>query len=266
MKYRKICALILILCITCHAMHTTCRAQSDQEEEEAEEEQLQAITAQLYDGDVRDVSVPETEQLEQLEEAEELDLLFQLVADKATYQTNGGAKDGILVLTGVANTTVAFTERPVRLASEVPTDLFISTAFTPTDDLGEDSFYTTAPNAALSCVSSTSGVSRVVVELYSPSLVGDELTFDVKTILPSEADLECDIFAVRALRAKYKNHSVYTHPHTPFLSACISVVYSFARMQYAAKQLRKLFWHQSRTSSDAMAICSSASEEIRQTL
>merc|ERR1712054_117547 len=75
---------------------------------------------------------PEQEENEQeLDDGNELDLLFQLVADKASYEANAGMYDGVLVLSGVANTTVAFTERPIRLATEVPTALFVETAFTP---------------------------------------------------------------------------------------------------------------------------------------
>ena len=127
-------------------------------------------------------------------------------------------------MSGVANATVAFTERPIRLPSDVPTSLFVSTAFTPKNENlgGEDSFYTTAPNAALACVSSTSGVSRVVMELYAPVLIDDDITFDVNIIHPSGAEtsnFECDMFAVHA--SSHTSHT-HTHTHTHILSLSLT--------------------------------------------
>jgi hypothetical protein len=85
-----------------------------------------------------------------------------------------------LTLAGVSSTAIVFADRPVRAAGHLPTEVLLEEW--TTGDFAKD-----APNATVS-VLSKNGVSAhdVVVELRSPCLEGDRLTFDVRVL---EGDL-----------------------------------------------------------------------------
>ena len=85
-----------------------------------------------------------------------------------------------LTLAGVSPTAIVFADRPVRAAGHLPTEVLLEEW--TTGDFAKD-----APNATVS-VLSKDGVSAhdVVVELRSPRLEGDRLTFDVRVL---EGDL-----------------------------------------------------------------------------
>src|SRR5207248_8991613 len=78
-----------------------------------------------------------------------------------------------LTLAGVSPTSIVFADRPVRAAGHLPTEALLEEW--TTGDFAKD-----APNATVS-VLSKDGVSArgIVVELKSPHLEGDRLTFDV---------------------------------------------------------------------------------------
>ena len=85
-----------------------------------------------------------------------------------------------LALAGVSPTSIVFADRPVRAAGHLPTEALVEEW--TTGDFAKD-----APNATVS-VLSKDGVSArdVVVELRTPHLEGDRLTFDVRVL---EGDL-----------------------------------------------------------------------------
>jgi hypothetical protein len=85
-----------------------------------------------------------------------------------------------LILAGVSPTSIVFADRPVRAAGHLPTEALL-------DEWTTGDFAKDAPNATVS-VLSKDGVSAhdVVVELRSPRLEGDRLTFDVRVL---EGDL-----------------------------------------------------------------------------
>ena len=85
-----------------------------------------------------------------------------------------------LTLAGVSPTSIVFADRPVRAAGHLPTEALLEEW--TTGDFAKD-----APNATAS-VLSKDGLSAhdIVVELRSPHLEGDQLTFDVRVL---EGDL-----------------------------------------------------------------------------
>jgi hypothetical protein len=85
-----------------------------------------------------------------------------------------------LILAGVSPTSIVFADRPVRAAGHLPTEALLEEW--TTGDFAKD-----APNATVS-VLSKEGLSGhdIVVELRSPHLEGDRLTFDVRVL---EGDL-----------------------------------------------------------------------------
>jgi hypothetical protein len=85
-----------------------------------------------------------------------------------------------LTLAGISPTSIVFADRPVRAAGHLPTEALLEEW--TTGDFAKD-----APNATVS-VLSKDGLSAhdVVVELRTPHLEGDRLTFDVRVL---EGDL-----------------------------------------------------------------------------
>jgi hypothetical protein len=85
-----------------------------------------------------------------------------------------------LTLAGVSPISIVFADRPVRAAGHVPTEALLEEW--TTGDFAKD-----APNATVS-VLSKDGVAAhdIVVELRSPRLESDRLTFDVRVL---EGDL-----------------------------------------------------------------------------
>jgi hypothetical protein len=103
-------------------------------------------------------------------EAFDVTLLFVQSAESATY------KDGSLTLGGVSPATIFFTDRPERVAGHVKVADFLKSW-----SEGADSFEKDPPNAVLS-VLSEGEVKNVVVEIRSPRLEGDDLSFAAKII------------------------------------------------------------------------------------
>jgi hypothetical protein len=81
-----------------------------------------------------------------------------------------------MTLTGVQPVTIAFSDRPERLAGHMPTSKLI-----PLWSQGHDSFLKDPPNATLSVLGDKK-VSSVVVELRNPRLAGGDLTYDVQIL------------------------------------------------------------------------------------
>jgi hypothetical protein len=85
-----------------------------------------------------------------------------------------------LTLAGVSPTSIVFADRPVRAAGHLPTEALLEEW--TTGDFAKD-----APNATVSVLSKDGASAHdVVVELKSPHLDGDRLTFDVRVL---EGDL-----------------------------------------------------------------------------
>lgn len=81
-----------------------------------------------------------------------------------------------LTLAGVSPTSIVFADRPVRAAGHLPTEALLEEW--TTGDFAKD-----APNATVSVLSKDgSSAHDVVVELKSPHLEGDGLTFDVRVL------------------------------------------------------------------------------------
>ena len=81
-----------------------------------------------------------------------------------------------LALTGVAASTLYFSDRPERIVGHAPTGNF-PVLWEP----GEDSFLEDPPNAALSVFNGSDAVEIVVV-LKMPHLDGDNLVYDVDVL------------------------------------------------------------------------------------
>ena len=87
-------------------------------------------------------------------------------------------KDGKLVLTGVTPNSIMFADRPVRAAGHVLTAHLLDEWA-----VGSDSFAKDPPNATVSVLSSDgTTVLDAVVTLNTPSMQGDDLTFDVAVL------------------------------------------------------------------------------------
>ncbi len=110
------------------------------------------------------VTAPPTER-SQLKQA---DLLFVQNAKSVRFG------DGTMTLRGVSDSTIAFSDRPERLAGSMPTSNFI-----PLWSEGSDSFLKDPPNAALSVLDGDT-VSNAVVVLRNPRLSGSNLTYDIE--------------------------------------------------------------------------------------
>src|SRR5438094_7637745 len=89
--------------------------------------------------------------------------------------TNVSLAKGKLVLRGVNPVTVAFTDRPARMAGHMQTSKFVPWSH------GKDSFLKDNPNATLS-VFRGDNVSDLVVELSNPRLFGNDLTYDARIL------------------------------------------------------------------------------------
>jgi hypothetical protein len=77
----------------------------------------------------------------------------------------------------VSPVTVFFTDRPERIAGNMPTR-----AFVPFWSDGKDSFAKDNPNANLSVLEPDKVVADIVVTLANPVLNGDDLSYDVKIL------------------------------------------------------------------------------------
>jgi hypothetical protein len=81
-----------------------------------------------------------------------------------------------LTLHDVSPITLFFSDRPDRIAGNMKT-----TAFVPFWSTGNDSFLSDPPNADVSILEGAS-LRQVVVELQSPALSGNNLTYTVKVL------------------------------------------------------------------------------------
>ncbi|MDH3674858.1 MAG: hypothetical protein OES12_05125 [Anaerolineae bacterium] len=81
--------------------------------------------------------------------------------------------NGRLTLTGLAPTTLMFSDRPARVTGHVPSEEFLDSW-----GEGEDSFADDPPNAVLS-IFSDDEVHDVVVVLRDPALAGDQMSYSV---------------------------------------------------------------------------------------
>jgi hypothetical protein len=82
-----------------------------------------------------------------------------------------------LTLTGVSTNSITFADRPVRAAGHM------LTAHVLEEWAADGSFAKDPPNATVSVVSKDGGSAQdAVVELKSPHLEGDKLTFDVRVL------------------------------------------------------------------------------------
>ena len=116
--------------------------------------------------------------------------LFQMVAGGATFEAESGDHDGVLTLLRVSNETIAFSDRPARIAGAVPTNEFLLSFspifwFTGPD---RDSFYVDPPNAAFSCVGSSGDVLRAVFVIRAPSetLGLDAVSFEADVLYAND--------------------------------------------------------------------------------
>jgi hypothetical protein len=103
-------------------------------------------------------------------QSKKVDVLFVQNAKNVSFSK------GKLVLRGVNPVTVAFTDRPARMAGHMQTSRFV-----PLWSQGKDSFLKDNPNATLS-VFRGDNVSDLVVELSNPQLSGNDLTYDARLL------------------------------------------------------------------------------------
>lgn len=102
-------------------------------------------------------------------ETADVELLF-------VQSATAGSFDGqTLVLSGVGATSY-FSDRPNRIAGHMLTETFVSQWAE-----GKDSFESNPPNAVLSVLDET-GVNDSTVELSSPQLNDDQLSYQVKLL------------------------------------------------------------------------------------
>ncbi len=107
------------------------------------------------------------------EAAKEADFLFVQNAKSMTYDKAKGK----LTLKGVSPVTIFFTDRPERIAGNMPTRIFV-----PFWSEGKDSFSKDNPNANLSILEKDRAVADIVLTLGKPVLKGEDLTYDVKLL------------------------------------------------------------------------------------
>lgn len=96
-----------------------------------------------------------------------------LAIQNATAMTFDGK---VLTLQGVSPTVVAFTDRPKRMATDVPLALVLKGW-----DKGKNSLKKDPPNAGVSVVSEGAMQTTVVV-LTNPRRSGDSLSYDVRVL------------------------------------------------------------------------------------
>ncbi len=109
--------------------------------------------------------------------AEESDTLPKMT-DFLFVQNSESVKfgEGTVTMQNVSPMTIAFADRPERIAGQMPTSSFV-----PMWGQGKDSFLKDPPNATLS-VMDEKQVTSLVVTLTNPRLDGSDLTYDVKIL------------------------------------------------------------------------------------
>jgi hypothetical protein len=109
--------------------------------------------------------------------AKEADFLFVQNAKYMVYHKGSGK----LTLQGISPVTVFFTDRPERIAGDMPTRVFV-----PFWSEGKDSFAKDNPNANLSILEKDKALADIVVTIGKPVLKGEDLSYHVKVL---EGDL-----------------------------------------------------------------------------
>ncbi|HTJ58184.1 MAG TPA: hypothetical protein VL418_11535 [Devosiaceae bacterium] len=101
------------------------------------------------------------------------------VPSLAVINSDGATLTGNrLTLTGVSKNSIVFADRPVRAAGHVATEQFLQ-QWEP----GKNSFDLDPPNATVSVLGGDgSDVNDAVVQLKSPKMEGDDLTFEVSVL------------------------------------------------------------------------------------
>ncbi len=95
-----------------------------------------------------------------------------------------------MTLRGVSDSTIAFSDRPERLAGSMPTRDLV-----PMWSEGANSFLKDPPNATLSVLDGDT-VTSVVVVLRNPRLTGSNLTYDIEFLegAPTVGDGAASLF------------------------------------------------------------------------
>ncbi|MEJ2174105.1 MAG: hypothetical protein P8Y76_04155 [bacterium] len=104
-------------------------------------------------------------------QAKGADFLFVQNARSMTYDA------GKLTLKGMSPVTIFFSDRPERIAGNMPTRVFV-----PFWSEGKGSFAKDNPNANLSILEKDKFVADIVVTLASPVLEGEDLSYAVKIL------------------------------------------------------------------------------------
>lgn len=86
-------------------------------------------------------------------------------------------ENGEMTLQGVNPVTIFFSDRPERLAGNVPTARFLKLW-----DEGKDSFRNDPPNANLSILGEKEGATNIVVEISNPRMEGDDLIYKIRIL------------------------------------------------------------------------------------
>jgi hypothetical protein len=85
--------------------------------------------------------------------------------------------NGKLTLHAISPTTVFFSDRPSRIAGHMTTDELIALW-----GEGKNSFLKDPPNATLSSFTPDGKVTNAVVELKTPALQGEQMTYNVRVL------------------------------------------------------------------------------------
>jgi hypothetical protein len=107
------------------------------------------------------------------EDAKQADFLFVQNAKSMSFDKAKGK----LTLKGISPVTIFFTDRPERIAGNMPTSIFV-----PFWSEGKDSFAKDNPNANLSILEKDKAVADIVLTLKNPVLKGENLTYDVTVL------------------------------------------------------------------------------------
>jgi hypothetical protein len=87
-------------------------------------------------------------------------------------------KDGVLTLYDMPRHTIFFSDRPNRVVGNMPTEKFVTRWAT---EKGPNGFATVPPNAAIT-VFQSDGPKTAIVELSTPRIEGNNLSYKVKVL------------------------------------------------------------------------------------
>lgn len=145
----------------------------------------------------------------------------EVVPSLIVFNARGASLQGNkLVLTGVSPNSIVFADRPVRAAGHDLTAHIIEDWGTGSDNFAKD-----PPNATVSAFSKDGSTIRdAVVELKTPKLEGDRLTFDVTV-------LEGDLAGADGAAAVFID--IIGRPLTPFSYAGVARRSAYRGAYYA---------------------------------